>query len=175
MKETLTERPPKVVVSKGARKWFITVYLHVTEVADGFECESFSAEVDHRPTIDDVRDAIIAHIDAETDDKILSGYQWLILHGEDEGKVANVWLSAENQSNYKAYHDAAHDYPDLAEFPVRYKVGEDSEKKPIYENFQNLQELAQFYLGGIAYIRQTLTEGWREKDAVDEWLEDVVL
>ena len=138
MKETLTERPPKVVVSKGARKWFITVYLHVKEVTDGFECESFSAEVDHRPTIDDVRDAIIAHIDAETDDKILSGYQWLIL-------------------------------------PVRYKVGEDSEKKPIYENFQNLQELAQFYLGGIAYIRQMLTEGWREKDAVNEWLEDVVL
>ena len=175
MKETLTERPPKVVVSKGARMWYITVYLHVTEVDGGFECEPFTTEVDHRPALGDVRDAIIAHIDAETDEKILTGYQWTVLHGEHAGQTVYVWLSKENQDNFKAKHDAAIIYPDRVTFPFSYKISEDADHKAIYETFQNIGELATFYLGGLAYIDQCYGAGWVEKDAVDEWLEDVVL
>ena len=67
MKEILTERPQKVVVSKGAKGWFVTITLDVTEVDGGFECDYFVVELDHRPVMDDVRTAIINHINAETD------------------------------------------------------------------------------------------------------------
>lgn len=119
-----------------------------------------------------VEDAIIADIDAQTDAKILNGYQWTILHGDDTGKMVNVWLSAENQTNYKAKHDTAVQYPNLVEFPMKFKVSEieDEEahiKTPVYEIFQNINELAQFYLGGLAYIERTVNEGWARKDSID--------
>lgn len=118
-----------------------------------------------------VRDAIIADIDGQTDAKILNGYQWTILHGDDAGKTINVWLSKENQSNFKAKHDTATQYPQLTTYPIVYKVGEveeeDGIKRPVYEHFQDVNELAQFYLGGLAYIEQTLAEGWARKDSID--------
>ena len=142
----------------------VLIYGYGEEDGQGFD---YRQTFDHHPTKEEVHDILIAHIDSCTDEKILTGYRWKILHGDDAGKIAKVKLSAENQTNYKANHDAAHDYPDLVEFPIRYKVGEDSDRKALYENFDNLQELAQFYLGGIAYIRQTLNQGWQEKDGLD--------
>ncbi|MBR4314218.1 MAG: hypothetical protein IKP66_04835 [Lachnospiraceae bacterium] len=121
-------------------------------------------------SFEEVRDAIIADIDAQTDAKILDGYQWTILHGDDAGKTINVWLSKENQSNFKAKHDTATQYPQLTTYPIVYKVGEveeDGLKRPVYEHFQDVNELAQFYLGGLAYIEQTLAEGWQRKDSID--------
>ena len=122
-------------------------------------------------TFESVRDAIIADIDAQTDEKILNGYQWTILHGDDAGKTINVWLSKENQSNFKAKHDTATQYPQLTTYPIVYKVGEVEEenglKRPVYEHFQDVNELAQFYLGGLAYIERTLAEGWQRKDSID--------
>jgi hypothetical protein len=109
----------------------------------------------------------IEAIDARTDAKILSGYQWTVLHGADAGKTVNVWLSAENQNNYKAKHDVALAYPQLVTFPMRYKISEDEQKRAIYEEFQDINELATFYLGGIAYIERCIDEGWEEKDKVE--------
>lgn len=120
--------------------------------------------------LEDVMNAIIADIDAQTDEKILNGYQWTILHGDDAGKTINVWLSKENQSNFKAKHDTATQYPQLTTYPIVYKIGEveeDGIKRPVYEHFQDVNELAQFYLGGLAYIEQTLAEGWQRKDSID--------
>lgn len=142
----------------------VLIYGFGEEDGQGFDYRHI---FNHKPTKEEVHDILIAHIDACTDEKILTGWRWRVLHGEDAGKIAKVWLSAENQANYKACHDAAHDYPDLVEFPIRYKVGEDSDRNALYENFENLQELAQFYLGGTAYIRATLNAGWIEKDGLD--------
>lgn len=176
MKEILTERPPKVAVAKDLKKWLVTMNLNIEEVTDEYSCDSFTIEVDHRPTIDDVRDAIIAHIDAETDEKILCGYEWTVRHGDDAGKTVKVWLSSENQNNFKAKHDAAITYPDKVKFPVTYKISQDSETgNAIYEEFADIEELATFYLGGLDYIENCVNAGWRKKDAIGEWLKDVDL
>ena len=124
------------------------------------------------PTKEDILQAIIADIDACTDEKILNGYQWTVLHGDHAGQTVSVWLSAENQNNFKAKHDAALAYPQQVPFPMRYKIGQDEQKHAIYEEFQNIGELAAFYLGGVAYIERCVDEGWQIKDEVLERAEE---
>ena len=113
-----------------------------------------------------VKEAIKDDINARVDAAILCGMNWTILHGDDADKTVKVWLSKENQENFKAKHDAALQYPELVTFPMKYKVGEDEEGRPVYENFQDIHELAQFYLSGLAYIEQCYNAGWVEKDSM---------
>lgn len=115
----------------------------------------------------DIKKAILADIDADTDEKILNGYEWTILHGDDEGKAVKVWLSKENQNNFKAKHDAAKEYPDLVTFPMKYKVSEDENEKAIYEVFESFEELARFFVGGLGYIETCYQAGWAIKDSID--------
>lgn len=121
----------------------------------------------HKPTKEEIKDTITDWYDQQTDAAILSGYKWTVRHGASEGQTVKVWLSQENQSNYKAKHDAARMYPQFVTFPMTYKISEDEEKNAIYETFQDIDELAEFYLGGVAYIEQTVAKGWRKKDAID--------
>ena len=114
-----------------------------------------------------VKNAIIADINAQTDEKILNGYEWTILHGDKAGQTVKVWLSAENQNNFKAFHDAVKDYPGIDAFPVTFKIAEDENGDPIYETFMSMSELSQFYLGSISYIKQTISKGWERKDSID--------
>lgn len=131
-------------------------------------------------SLQDVEDAITDDINDRVTENIITGYRWTVLHGEDEGLLANVWLSAENQANFKAKHDTALQYPNLVSWPMQYKIGEKEErtedeethmeivtKRPVYEYFQNIQELASFYLGGVDYIESCYQAGWAEKDAMD--------
>lgn len=114
-----------------------------------------------------IKNAIITDINRQTDEKILNGYEWTILHGNDAGKTVKVWLSAENQNNFKAFHDAVKEYPGIDAFPVTYKLAEDENGNPIYETFENMGALSQFYLGIVSYIKQTISEGWARKDSID--------
>lgn len=114
-----------------------------------------------------VKDAIIKDIDARTDEKILCGYPWTVLHGDDAGKEVKVWLSKENQTNYKAKYDLHYQKPEALTFPTVYKIAEDENKVGIFEEFADFAELEQFYLGGIAYIEATVQAGWAEKKAFD--------
>ena len=123
----------------------------------------------------DVKSAIIADIDARTDEKILNGYEWTILHGDPQkakkqrliGETVKVWLSRENQSNYKAKYDLHYQKPEALTFPTVYKIAENDQKEAIFEEFQSFEELEQFYLGGIAYIEATVQAGWAEKKSID--------
>ena len=117
--------------------------------------------------LEDIKIFITNYYNDEVERNILNGYQWTVLHGADAGTIANVWLSKENQMNYKAKHDAAKEYPQLVSWPMKYKIGERPDKTPIYEEFANIEELAQFYLGGIAYIEQCYNAGWVKKDSID--------
>lgn len=118
------------------------------------------------PAKEDIRKAIIADINRQTDEKILTGFRWTVLHGADKGKVASVWLSQENQANYKAYHDGAVYYPQVVTLPVTFKIGETGDGAPVYEVFEKKEELSQFYLQVLAYIQTCLEEGWKLKDEV---------
>ena len=75
-----------------------------------------------------------------------------------------VWLSSENQFNYKASHDLAVQTSG-ATLPVTFKLGTD--ENPVYKVFDNLGQLTGFYRQVMLYIQDVLAEGWKKKDALD--------
>lgn len=114
-----------------------------------------------KPTLDQLKQVITAQINAETDRKILSGFVW---------RDMSVWLSQENQFNYKAAFDLAV-HTKGATLPVRFKFGTD--ENPQYHTFNDLDELTDFYTKALAYVDATLNEGWDVKDSIDWSVYDV--
>jgi len=112
---------------------------------------------DHRPTLDEIREVIVAQINADTDAKILSQFTW-------DGK--RVWLSQENQMNFKAAYDIAVQTGGAA-LPVKFKLGEDSKGAPVYHTFTDLDTFTDFYTKAVAHVVGCLNDGWQEKDSVD--------
>ena len=114
----------------------------------------------------DVKDAILDDINADTDAKILSGFVW---------NGINVWLSEENQRNFSEAQRMAEKYGE-AVLPLRFKLGEDSEGNPVYHTFETVAELDAFYTQAFRYVNQCLNEGWTIKDNFD-WkpYEDLLL
>ena len=110
------------------------------------------AEFRHKPSLDEVRSLVIQWYNDDTDRRILSGFAF-------EGST--VWLSAENQLNYKAAYDLAVQTNGQS-LPVTIKLGTD--QKPVYRTFSTLDEFHNFYTAALAYIQQTLADGWKMKD-----------
>lgn len=129
-------------------------------------------------SFNEVKDAIIGDINARTDEKILSGFVWTCLKGEDKDKTFNVWLSTENEFNFKAAYDLAVQTQGQS-LPVKFKLGEieveveseeeqrQTEKQPIYHTFEDMEDFSDFYVKTIAYVNQCLNEGWAMKDSMD--------
>lgn len=76
----------------------------------------------------------------------------------------SVWLSSENQFNYKAAYDLAVQTGGQ-NLPIVFKFGATDE--PVYHTFSTVEELSDFYLKAMTYINTVLAEGWAEKDAID--------
>lgn len=106
---------------------------------------------------DEIKEAILADINAQTDEKILSGFIW---------NDKPVWLSSENQFNFKAAYDLAVQTQGQ-NLPVKFKLGENEEGEPVYHTFEDMTEFTDFYTKAIAFINQCLNEGWERKDAID--------
>ena len=111
--------------------------------------------INHKPTISEVKEIILSWMNSEIDKKIVGGYEWAGM---------KVWLSSENQFNYKAAYDLAVQTGG-ANLPVKFKFG--TTEEPVYHEFKTVEELSSFYMGAMNYINETLNEGWRAKDAVD--------
>jgi len=110
-----------------------------------------------------VKDSIIGDINARTDEKIVSGLVWTPQAG---GDAIPVWLSTENQFNFKSAYDLAVQ-KDGATLPVTFKMGEDAEGNPVYHTFKTMEDADDFYLQAVAFVNQTLAEGWQRKDSID--------
>jgi hypothetical protein len=125
----------------------------------------YEAELTKRrkPTIEEVKSLILIEINKMIDEKILSGFAW---------KGMEVWLSSENQFNYKAAYDLTLQSEGKT-LPVLFKFG--STEEPIYHRFETIEELSDFYIGAMKYISDTLAEGWKEKDSIDWSLYEEVL
>jgi hypothetical protein len=109
------------------------------------------------PSFEEIKEAVLADINARTDEKILSGFVW-----EDKP----VWLSSENQFNFKAAYDLAVQTQGQS-LPVKFKLGEDEQGNPVYHVFEDLAEFTDFYSKAIAYINQCINDGWERKDGID--------
>lgn len=112
-------------------------------------------EYTHKPTIDEIKATIKGWYNEHTDEKIHSGFVW--------NEMA-IWLSTENQFNYKAAYDLAVQ-TNGATLPVTFKFGTDEE--PTYKTFDTLDELADFYAKAMAYVQSVLADGWSAKDGIN--------
>lgn len=120
-------------------------------------------------TFETVKNAVLADINSQTDEKIISGMVWTPQAG---GDPIPVWLSTENQFNFKSAYDLAVQ-SDGATLPVTFKMGEDADGNPIYHTFETMADANDFYLKAVAHINQCLQEGWQRKDNID-WSEYVI-
>jgi len=126
-----------------------------------FECKKVAVEVLGLPVSNSMEkeeySLVISRINARTDRRILDGFEW---HG------IKVWLSSENQFNFKAAYDIAVQTGG-ATLPVRFKLGEDNNGSPVYHVFGDMDEFTDFYTKALSYIVNVLNEGWEEKDSVN--------
>lgn len=126
---------------------------------DGYELISFvEAELKHKPSLEEVKSLILTWKNGEIDKKILEGFVW---------NGMSVWLSSENQFNYKAAYDLAIQ-TNGANLPITFKFG--STDEPTYYTFESVEVLSDFYIKAMTYINEQLVIGWQEKDSFD-WSE----
>lgn len=122
---------------------------------EGEGTTSYLAEVfDHKPTITEVKDVILDWYNAQIDQRILSGFLW---------RDIPVWLSMENQFNYKIAYDLA--VQSNGQILPTFKFG--TTENPVYYTFESLDDLRDFYTSAMTYVTNTLAEGWKEKDSID--------
>lgn len=133
-------------------KW--RVRWDVEDKGDG-SASYMEEELGHRPDAEEVRSLVSGWYNARTDERILSGFEY-------EGQP--VWLSSENQLNYKAAYDLAVQTGGQ-NLPVTFKFGTDD--VPYYRTFETVADLQDFYVKAMKHIQDALQEGWKKKDAVD--------
>lgn len=94
-------------------------------------------------------------IDAETDENILTGHVW---------NDTPIWLSSENQFNFKAAYDIAFQTNGM-NLPITFKLGE-KDGDPVFHTFNTVNELQGFYLSCVEHINKCLKDGWAKKSAL---------
>lgn len=108
-----------------------------------------------QPSPEMIKSVVMNWYNEQINDAILSGFIY-----ED----MPVWLSSENQFNYKAAYDLALQTSG-ATLPVTFKFGTD--EQPLYRKFITLEELTDFYTKAMLHVQNTLADGWEKKDTFD--------
>lgn len=108
-----------------------------------------------KPSLENIKDFVLSMENLRIDKEILTGFVW---------NGMNVWLSSENQFNYKASYDLAAQ-TNGANLPVTLKFGDT--ENPKYHEFKTLEDIADFYLKAMNHVNSTLKKGWEEKDSID--------
>lgn len=151
-----TEERHDSLIEHGTKKC-VLIYGYGEENGQGYD---YRHVFDHIPTKEEVLAVIHKQVNDNTDQTILTSFVW-------NGK--NVWLSTENEFNFKAAYDLAVQFGG-ANLPIKFKLGEDAEGKPVYHTFESMEEFTDFYTKAIAFVNTALNIGWAEKDAATEWV-----
>lgn len=143
----------------------VLVNYEFKEVGDGknatWQEVTFYKKRNQNPSLSMVKNAIVSDINSQTDEKILGGFTWKPSEDAEEMKI---WLSSENQFNYKAAYDLAIQ-TNGANLPITFKFGDDN--NVVYHEFTTLEELSDFYMKSLTYINDCLAEGWSRKDSIN--------
>ena len=140
----------------GRNKWEL-IYGFGKDSEDEEVGYNYRERFDYKPAADEIKAIIISLINKQTDEKILSGFKW---------NGINVWLSTENQINFKAAYDLAVQTNGTL-LPVRFKLGEDAEGTPVYYTFTDIDTFTEFYVGAVNHITSCIKDGWNEKDNIE--------
>ena len=148
-------------LTKVGRKEYEIIYGYGEDENGGY---NWRKRYDHKPTVAEIKNDVETLINGETEKKILSGFEW---------RGIQVWLSLENQINFKAAYDLAVQ-TDGDTLPKKLKLGEDDEGRPMYHLFESVSEFTEFYKSAVEYIEKTIQEGWEQKDGVNygEYIDD---
>ena len=136
-------------VVKVSNKSYILFFGYGQDSMGGY---NYRHRFDHKPTVEELRAVIEDHVNTMTQGRIAGDYHW---------KGKQVWLSAENQQNYTSAY--------LADaLPVKVRVYDpDADASGTVTVIETQEELADFYHGMIAHVRQCVEDGWSVKDSVD--------
>lgn len=144
------------ILNKWAVRWDIQNNTGTTENGEaetGINYMEFVFE--HKPDMSEIKTLINEWINRKTEEVIMSKFEW----------VGNpVWLSVENQINYKAAYDLV-SINEGSALPVKFKFG--TEDNPVYYEFTSKDELFLFYAATVEHIQTNLQKGWDEKNTFD--------
>lgn len=144
----------------GTRQSVILAQFKIADINEE-ECLVCQQQFTAQPGEDQLRQEIRKSVNEYTDEQILSSH---VYNGN------RVWLSSENQFNFKAAYDIAVQ-TNGANLPVTFKLGTDNE--PDYVEFADLNSLAEFYFGCVKHINDCLKRGWDLKNSFN--YEDYIL
>lgn len=134
-------------------RWDVKPYFNEEGEKQGVDY--YEQWINHKPSIEEVKEIVTAGYNRLIDERIISGFEW---------NGMPVWLSSENQFNYKAAYDLAVQTGG-ANLPTTFKFG--SNDAPQYYTFSSVEELTGFYVSAMKYIDAVLNEGWSQKDSLD--------
>lgn len=108
----------------------------------------------HIPTLKEIQTVILDYYNNQINNEIYNDCTW---------NGMNIWLSIENQLNFKVMYDLTHQTNGL-NLPVTLKLS--GTDKPVYYEFTTIEEVSDFYLTTIKFIQDTLQKGRLKKDSI---------
>lgn len=148
------EKRQDQVIKIGVKNYLLIFGYGIDEDGNGYNMRK---NYDHKPTKTELKEDITQLIDGTTDSNILQGFRW---------NEVNVYLSTENQFNFKAAYDLAVQSKG-AMLPVTFKLGEDDGCNAVYHTFETMDDFTDFYSKAIQWVNGCIADGWKEKDSVD--------
>jgi hypothetical protein len=100
---------------------------------------------------------LIQDANTECDNKILSGMVW---------NGMSIWLSSENQFNFKAFYDLA--VQGKVTYPQTFKFND------TFYSFTDFTTLEDFYISSIHWIQQCLSECWQKKALIQSEYDELI-
>ena len=148
------EKRQDQVIKIGVKNYLLIFGYDIDEDGNGYNMRK---NYDHKPTKTELKEDITQLIDCTTDSNILQGFRW---------NEVNVYLSTENQFNFKAAYDLAVQSGGTM-LPVTFKLGEDDGCNAVYHTFETMDDFTDFYSKAIQWVNGCIADGWKEKDSVD--------
>lgn len=159
MKQISTQRPLELEVLNQIKGTYLVRYgFNEIKEEENSHWEFEEVLFNKKPELSEIKTLIIDYYNKLCDYEISSGFVY-----ED----MPVWLSTENQMNYKAAYDiqVQTNGVTLKERPLKFKFG--TNDNPQYKVFDNLENLSDFYLNALYYIQTTLEKYWDIKDEIN--------
>lgn len=109
----------------------------------------------HIPDLNEIKKIVLEYFNKQINEEIISTFVWNGL---------NVWLSTENQINYKTAYDLAVQTHGN-NLPLIFKF--ENTEGSVYYKFETVEEFSDFYIKSIQHIQKTLQKGWEKKDKIN--------